>query len=74
MLFLCSPMEKSLLISLLLLLVCVVLSLCRFCIKYMKDENNIDIKELRDQILGIQIYIALTLVVIICLYSSLLFL
>ena len=42
MLFLCSPMEKSLLISLLLLLVCVVLSLCRFCIKYMKDENNIE--------------------------------
>lgn len=74
MLFLCSPMEKSLLISLLLLLVCVVLSLCRFCIKYMKDENNIDIKELRDQILGIQIYIALILVVIICLYSSVLFL
>lgn len=74
MLFLCSPMEKSLLISLLLLLVCVVLSLFRFCIKYMKDENNIDIKELRDQILGIQIYIALILVVIICLYSSVLFL
>lgn len=40
----------------------------------MKDENNIDIKELRDQILGIQIYIALILVVIICLYSSVLFL
>lgn len=74
MLFLCSPMEKSLLIALVLLLACVGLSLCRFCIKYMKDENNIDIKELRDQILGIQIYIALILVVIICLYSSFLFL
>ena len=70
MLFLCSPMERLLLISLVLLLAAVGLDTCRFYLKYINDENDIDIKELRNQISHIQIYIALILVVIICLYSS----
>lgn len=74
MLFLCSPMERLLLISLVLLLAAVGLDTCCFYLKYIKDENDIDIKELRNQISHIQIYIALILVVIICLYSSFLFL
>lgn len=74
MLFLCSPMERLLLISLVLLLAAVGLDTCRFYLKYINDENDIDIKELRNQISHIQIYIALILVVIICLYSSFLFL
>lgn len=69
MLFLCSPMERALLISLVLLLACVGLNTCRFYLKYINDENDIDIKELRNQILDIQIYITLILVVMICLYS-----
>lgn len=68
MLFLCSPMDKMLLISLALLLVCVGLNSYRFYIKYIDDENDIDIKELRNQILDIQIYITLILLVILCLY------
>lgn len=71
--FLCSPMEKMLVFSLALLLICVGLSSYHFYIKYIDDENNIDIKELRNQILDIQIYITLILLVILCLYLPVLF-
>ena len=52
---------------------CVGLSSYHFYIKYIDDENNIDIKELRNQILDIQIYITLILLVILCLYLPVLF-